>query len=273
MNTNSKSIVNQDLILAARKGLIPVRENARLGGFGNMLRKELGQWWGTRRWWVQTLIWVLILNGISTIVMLNPLSPTEALQEVVQTFLPMSVGIIGIGTVIVVQGAIVGEKQLGTAAWVMSKPASRAGFILAKTLAYAIGFLVTAIFIPSTIFYFTAKSLITQLPVMPFLYGASMVVLGQLFYLSLTLMLGTFYNSRGPITGIGIGFIMTGLLLRSFIPLPIQILTPWPLPDISAGLALETSLPSIWPVPIIATSIWIVVMTAVALWRFGREEF
>ena len=26
------------------------------------------------------------------------------------------------GTVIVVQGAIVGEKQLGTAAWVMSKP-------------------------------------------------------------------------------------------------------------------------------------------------------
>jgi hypothetical protein len=49
--------------------------------------------------------------------------------------------------------------------------------------------------------------------------------------------------------------------------------TPWPLPDVATGLALGTELPSVWPVPIIATVIWIVVMTAVALWRFGREEF
>jgi hypothetical protein len=32
-------------------------------------------------------------------------------------------------------------------------------------------------------------------------------------------------------------------------------------------------LPSIWFVPILVTSIWIIVMLAVALWRFGREEF
>ena len=30
------------------------------------------------------------------------------------------------------QGAIIGEKQLGTAAWVLSKPASRRAFVLAK---------------------------------------------------------------------------------------------------------------------------------------------
>jgi hypothetical protein len=29
----------------------------------------------------------------------------------------------------------------------------------------------------------------------------------------------------------------------------------------------------VWPVPIIAVAVWIVVMTAVALWRFEREEF
>jgi hypothetical protein len=50
MTTESKSVTNQDLILAARQGHVPVRENTRLGGFGNMLRKELGQWWGTRTW-------------------------------------------------------------------------------------------------------------------------------------------------------------------------------------------------------------------------------
>jgi len=275
MTTESKTTVNHDLIVAARQGLIPVREGARLGGFGNMFRKELGQWFGTRTWWVQTLIWVLILDGITTITALTETAtPQEMLAEVVGTFIAVGLGTIGIGTVITVQGAMVGEKQLGTAAWVMSKPASRSAFILAKTLAYAIGYWVTAMIIPAVIFItVTGRFIPLPIAIGPFLIGLALMALGQLFYLSLTLMLGTFFNSRGPIAGIGIGFILTGLLLKSLIPLPIQIVTPWPLPDVASGLALGTELPSVWPVPIFATVIWIVVMTAVALWRFGREEF
>lgn len=275
MTTESKSVVNQELILAARKGLVPVRESARLGGFGNMFRKELGQWWGTRTWWVQTLIWVLILNGISTIVALTEARlPGELLVEVAQTFLPMTIGAVAIGTVIAAQGAIVGEKQLGTAAWVMSKPASRAAFILAKILAHALGVWVTAIIIPSIIFVITVRMLVpAPLALIPFLAGMAIAALAQLFYLTLTLMLGTFTNSRGPIAGIGIGFIMTGLLLKGFIPSQVLIVTPWPLTDVAAGLALGTGLPSIWPVPVLATAFWVVVMTSLALWRFGREEF
>jgi ABC-2 type transport system permease protein len=273
MTTPSKSAVNQDLILAARTGLVPVRESARLGGFGNMLRKELGQWWGTRTWWVQTLIWVLILNGITTIV-----ASTEGrsglLQEVVQTYLGLSVAMVGIGAVIVAQGAIVGEKQLGTAAWVMSKPASRSAFVLAKIVAYALGFGVTAILIPTTIFLITMRAMVPEpIPLVPFLAGVAVAALGQLFYLTLTLMLGTFFNNRGPIAGIGIGFILTGLLLKSLIPMPVLILTPWPLADLAGPLVLGMELPSVWPVPIVATAVWTVVMIAVALWRFGREEF
>jgi ABC-2 type transport system permease protein len=275
MTTPSKSVVNQDLIVAARQGLIPVRESARLGGFGNMLRKELGQWWGTHTWWVQTLIWVLILDGITTITALTETAtPQEMLAEVVGTFIAVGIGTIGIGTIITIQGVIVGEKQLGTAAWVMSKPASRSAFILAKMLAYAIGYWITAMIIPAVIFI-TVTGRFIPLPIAmgPFLVGLALMALGQLFYLSLTLMLGTFFSTRGPIAGIGITIIMTGLLLKSLIPLPVQIVTPWPLPDVASGLALGTELPSVWPVPIIATIIWIAVMTAMALWRFGREEF
>jgi ABC-2 type transport system permease protein len=275
MNSQSKLAVSQELILAARQGLIPVRQRAWLGGFGNMLRKELGQWWGTRTWWVQTLIWVLILNGISTIVALTEgLPPAELLQEVVQTFLPMSVGAVGMGTVIAAQGLIVGEKQLGTAAWVMSKPASRSAFILAKVVANALGFWVTAIIIPSIIFVITVRTVVpVTLDLAPFLVGVGISALSQLFYLTLTIMLGTFFNSRGPIAGIGIGFVMTGLLLKGFIPMQVMIATPWPLPDVAGGLALGMELPSIWPVPVIATAFWIVIMMVAALWRFGREEF
>jgi ABC-2 type transport system permease protein len=275
MTTQSSTTAHQDLILAAREGLISVRESARLGGFGNMLRKELGQWWGTRTWWVQTLIWILILNGVSTIIALTEAgTPAEMLQGILSAFIPMSLLVVSIGTVIMAQGAIVGEKQLGTAAWVMSKPASRAGFVLAKMIAYTIGIWITATIIPSVLFLITMRILVpAPLALMPFLTGVALAALGQLFYLALTLMLGTFFNSRGPIAAIGIGFMLAGSMLRELIPVQILVATPWPLPDVAAGLALGSSLPSIWPIPILATSVWIVVMTGVALWRFEREEF
>jgi len=261
--------------LKEQRPLQPVATGGWRGGFGNLLRKELGQWWGTRTWWVQIVIWVAILNGITTIVMLTESVGPEALrQEVVQTFLSLAAFAIGIGTITAVQGAIVGEKQLGTAAWVMSKPASRSAFILAKTLSYIVGFWITAVLVPTIIFVITTRMLVpAPLSLLSFLPGVALVALSQLFYLTLTLMLGTFFNSRGPIAGIGIAFIMSGLLLKGFFPMEIMMLTPWLLPDIGSNLALGMSLPPLWPVPIVAVSGWIVVMTIVSLWRFSREEF
>jgi len=275
MTTESKSVVNQELILAARKGLIPVRQHTRLGGFGNLLRKELGQWWGTRTWWVQTLICVLILNGITTIVALTEeFTPGEKLQEVVQTFLPMAVIVVGIVVIITAQGAIVGEKELGTAAWAMSKPASRSAFILSKIIGYTVGLSISAILVPATIFYIEMRLLLpSPLPFVPFLAGVALALLSLVFYVVLTLMLGTLFNSRGPVAGIGIAMIMTGMLLKSLIPLEVMLFTPWLFPDLSGALALEMPLPPVWFVPIVAVSCWIIVMTAVALFRFQREEF
>ena len=261
--------------LKEQRPLQPVAAGGWRGGFGNLLRKELGQWWGTRTWWVQIVIWVAILNGISTIVMLTEATPpAETLQEVVGTFLALGAFAIGIGTIITVQGAIVGERELGTAAWVMSKPASRPAFILAKMLSYIVGFWVTGIIIPATIFIISTRNLVpAPLALLTFLPGVALLMLGQLFYLSLTLMLGALFNSRGPIIGIAIAFILSGLLLKGFFPMQIMMLTPWLLPDIGGNLALGMSLPQVWPIPIVAVSSWIVVMTVVSLWRFSREEF
>ena len=274
MTIQSKTTVNQELILAARRGLIPVKDHA-MGGFGNMLRKELGQWWGTRTWWIQLIIWVLILNGVSTIVALTEYGiATEKLQEVVQTFLPMAVGLVAIGTVIAAQGAVVGEKELGTAAWVLSKPASRSAFILAKLVANALNFWITSLIFPATIFFIEMRLLIPMKLSLPlFLGGLAVAILSQLFYNSLTLMLGTLFKSRGPITAIGIGIILTGLLLKSMIPLQIMIATPWVMPDLSAAIALGAPLPVPWFVPIAFVGVEILVMIVIALWRFGKEEF
>jgi len=248
-------------------------------GLTNILRKELGQWWSTKTWLVQVLIWVLLLNGVAAVVMVSEaasgeMTITQQMEEVVATFLQMEMFAVAIGLVVTVQGAIIGEKQLGTAAWVMSKPASRSAFIVAKAVAYIVGFGVTAVIIPSIIFILEAR-LLAPLPLsLPhFLVGLGVVALDLLFYLMLTLMLGAISNSRGLVTGIGVALLIGGLLLKNLFPLEIQAITPWLLPDVGAGLALQRPLPDIWFVPVVASAIWTVLFSIVALWRFGREEF
>lgn len=275
MTTQTKPVLDHDLILAARQGLLPVSERAWLGGFGNMLRKEMSQWWGTKLWWIQTFIWVLIINGVTTVVMLTEsLAPEELMREVMLTFFTLGAAVVAIGTIATVQGAVVGEKELGTAAWVMSKPASRSAFILAKAVAYSAGFWITAIVIPAIVFVLETRFLFsTSISLQTFLAGMALLALSQLFYLMLMLMLGTISSSRGAIIGIGIAIVLIGLMLKGFIPMAVMMITPWPLPDLAGALALGDPLPPNWYIPIAAVSVWIVLMTAVALWRFGREEF
>ena len=41
-----------------------VGNQGRRQGFTNLLSKENRLWWRTSRWWMQTLIWLAIGNGI-----------------------------------------------------------------------------------------------------------------------------------------------------------------------------------------------------------------
>ena len=50
MTVQTHPQVTHDLRLAARQGLLPTRGSGWLAGFGNMLGKELGEWFRTRRW-------------------------------------------------------------------------------------------------------------------------------------------------------------------------------------------------------------------------------
>jgi len=262
-----------------QQSLQPVTAQGWRRGFANLLHKELGQWWSTRRWWVQLLIWLVLLNGITTLMMLdNPaaigFTPAEQAQDIVRSFFMMGAVVTAIGVITTAQGAIVGEKQLGTAAWIMSKPAARPAFILAKTVAHTIGFAVTATALPAIVFYTEAWLVMsTSLAPAPYLAGVALLVLGQLFYLALTLLLGTSFESRGPIAGISLAVLLGGLFFKGILPAAVVMLLPWRLPEISSMMTLGAPLPPNWCVPIIATGCAIVAMIAVAVWRFAREEF
>ena len=125
------------------------------------------------------------------------------------------------------QGAIVGEKQLGTAAWILSKPVSRSAFVLAKFLAYAVSFVILALLLPSAIFYGQSLLLAGRAPELaPFLAAVGIVVIHTLFYLALTLLLGTLFNTRGPISGVAMGVLFAGFLPPNLLPQAAMLVLP-----------------------------------------------
>jgi ABC-2 type transport system permease protein len=240
-------------------------------GFGNLLRKELGQWWGTRQWWIQLLAWVVILNGVAALIMIDPESTAN---EAVQTFLLMGAFVIGVGVVLTVQGAVVGERESGTAAWIMSKPVSPSAFILAKLVAHSLGFLVTAVLVPTLVFAAEAAVLLS----VPLSYGSLalgvvVVALAVVFYVALTLALGTLFRGRGPVAGIGVGMLLMGQFFAGMLPLALVIVTPWLLGDVATSVALGTELEFNGAIPVIATAVTTSALVLAALWRFAREEF
>jgi ABC-2 type transport system permease protein len=99
------------------------------------------------------------------------------------------------------------------------------------------------------------------------------MALNMLFYVSFTLMLGTLFNARGPVSAVGLGFLFGGQIFPNFLPQWVILLFPWKLSELAPALALGQPLPAGWLIPVIATAVWTVVFIAIALWRFSREEF
>lgn len=255
-----------------------VRAPAWRRGFANLLNNEHRLWWSTHKWLVHLLLWLVVLNGLSLLIGLadtyDATNPAPLYDTLVQVFFQVGTLATAVGVVITAQGVIVGEKQLGTAAWVLSKPVARGAFVLAKFVAYAASFLALAIVLPGAIFYGESLLMTGRVPgAAAFLAGIGIMALHTLFYLALTLMLGTLFTSRGPVSGLALGALFAGSLLINLVPPAVLLALPWSLSASAAGLVLGTELPASWPVPVLATALWTVLLLGVALWRFGCEEF
>ncbi len=250
-------------------------------GFANLFRKENEGWWRTRTWLIHSIIWLLLVNGIVFAVLKSPVpsgvdTPPESGTMI---FIIMGGLMTGLGIIIVMQGAILDEKKSGTAAWVLSKPLSRTSFILAKLAANSLASVLIMIVLQGVVAYGLLSAFDKNPPAMvPFLAALALMALHLLFYLTLTLMLGTIFSERGAVLGIPIGLLFGAQFLMQIAPILAQIM-PWTIVIPSGGGSLAVAhmvmlglpLPTI--TPIIATIAWIILFVGIALWRFGREEF
>ena len=276
--------------MSANLNLQKVNEWERLRGFSNLFGKENGSWWGTRRWWINTLLWTTLLCGLTAILLFAPseeaneASAAEIAEAGGLTAYILSLGLsvffefggpmLAIGTVILAQDLIIGEKQSGVAEWLLSKPVVRRSYVLAKLAANALAVLVLLVGLPSALVYGMLSLRIGALYLLaPFLFAIGIMAVHTLFYLTLTLMLGTIFNNRAPILGIALGSVLGGGLLGGFIQ-PLFYITPWMLPKVAwltaTGQAISVELVI---ASLAATALWSLIFVFVALAKFETMEF
>lgn len=252
--------------------LTALRQTGWRAGWSPLMKAGFGAWWRTKEWWIQALLWSGIINGSLAIAIWG--EPDDDL-DVVELYGVMTM-FAAIAVAILMQEAIVGEKRSGTAAWVLSKPASRAAFMASKLVPNAVGVVATMIAIP-TAFVMVQMSLAgLEFSAPRFALGAAVAALNLLFYLTLTLMLGTLFDTAGPVIAIPLAFAF-GQQLLAGIP-GLSSVLPWAL-VVSAGgsessdvAAIITGQPLPAPAAIPIVALACVLFTVVAFAQWHRTE-
>lgn len=244
-----------------------------LSSFRNLVGKENGEWTAGPSLLAHGVIWMLIVAVISAVVafirgeMEPGYTPTDINRAGALMFFVLGSVASVIAVVAKTQGAIIGEKQLGTAAWVLSKPASRRTFVLAKLAVNFRWLLTVTLLFPAVIFY----GLITTISTLPpppllFLGGLAILALGLLFYLALSLLLGTVFQSRGPLAGSVFGFMVAGFMIANYAPW-LTAAFPWLFFQTGFYLVTRGEIPTYGLISIPATALWTVLFVYLALDR------
>jgi len=277
--------------MSANLNLQKVNEWERLRGFSNLFRKENGAWWGTRRWWINTLLWTVLLCGLTAFMlfMQNEQIAKVSSAEIEQAggltayilvlglnvFFEFGVSILAIWTVVLSQDLIIGEREIGVTEWLLSKPVVRRSYVLAKLIANALPVLVLLVGLPSILAYgMLSLRMGAFFPLVPFLSAVGIMVVHTLFYLALTLMLGTICSNRAPILGIALVSVLGGGMLGGFIK-PLFYVTPWILPKVAWMTASgQEAIPAEMRIAsLVATALWSLVFIYVALAKFEKTEY
>jgi ABC-2 type transport system permease protein len=251
---------------------------APAGGFRNLLGRENGEWAAGPSLLAHAVIWILIVAVISAVIAFvrGEMEPGYTPKDINRAGALMFFVLGSVASVIAVvaktQGAIIGEKQLGTAAWVLSKPASRRAFFLAKLVVHFRWLLMVTLLVPALVFYglVTAVSTLPP-PPLPFVGGLAILALGLLFYLALSLLLGTVFESRGPLAGTVFGFMVAGFMIANYAPW-LTAAFPWLFFQSGYYLVTQGQIPGYGLISIPATALWTVLFIFLTLRRFEHAE-
>jgi ABC-2 type transport system permease protein len=270
--------------------LNPAKEWRKMRGFKNLFWKENRGWWGTRRWWVNTMLWLGMLGGLiflmafvvpSILVRVGDPTVAEAggpaafgLEMGKSVFFELGTTALAFGAIVLSLDLVLQEKQTGIMEWLLAKPVARRSYLLAKLAASTLAILVLLIAIPASAAYLLLSLRAGKaLTLTPFLIGVGIMTAHTLFYLCLTLALGTVFNSRPPILGITLVSLMGGSMIAGLVK-PMAYITPWTLAKMASLVNIGQSIPTeLVTAPVIASLIWCVIFILFAIRKLENTEF
>lgn len=251
-----------------------VVEKDWIRGFKNLFKVEFLGWWKGKTFIGMTLLWVGVIDGICALTLIG--DPELDIVAALFFYAIFSSLFPPIAVILILQDSIVGEKRSGTASWILSKPVSRKAFILSKWSANALNIFLSMVLIPGVLAYFIITGLTGIVISFPlFFLGILLVMLNQLFYVSLTLMLGAFKDKPATVAAIPMIFNFAQQFLASipyvvyFLPQAIY-LTP---SGNSIIISLSIGEPVFSWIPVIFTAVCVILFPILGMRRFEKEEF
>jgi ABC-2 type transport system permease protein len=242
-------------------------------GLNNLLNSEFSRW-RTKDWYLMAGIWTAVINfGIFSMTSYAETTIREGLMMMglFAAMFPV------INVIILLQDEIISHKESGTIAWILSKPVSRSSFILSKLIGNFIGVSISMALLPSILAYiqFVVLKGVFLSP-FQFILGIVLISIYLLFFLTLTLMLGTIFKQRGGVIGIplvlafGYTFISSFPLVSLIHPMGMFFPSQDGLP-MFGSLMLGEPIESI--IPLMVTVAMIVIFTIVSIRKFKSEDF
>jgi ABC-2 type transport system permease protein len=250
-------------------------------GLGPMLRKELLEQWRTRRLLVVAVVFMALGIGSPLLARYTPelvkalvgdqfqiVLPPPTAADAVSQFLK-NLGQAGVlSAILLAMGSVAVEKERDTAALLLTKPVSRAAFLLAKLLAIGATLLVGLLLAAIGGYYYTAI-LFEALPPLGWAAMAGLLLLGLFAYASLTFLGSALTRSSLSAAAIGIGALLV-LAVVSALP-TVGPFTPGGLNAPGAALAVGKD-PGGFVGPLLVNLAGIAAIFGVAWIAFRRQE-
>jgi ABC-2 type transport system permease protein len=194
-------------------------------GFGVLLRKELLEQWRTLRLPVIGAVFLLVglispllarftpelveaLGGAQFQIEFPPPTTADAVDQLIKNVSQFGILV----AVLLAMGSVATEKERGTAGLILTKPAGRGAFLVAKLVAIG-GTLAVATFLAAAAAWFYTLVLFEALPVAGFAASALIQWLALMVFAAITFLGSTLTRSALAAAGIGVAaFIAIGVL-------------------------------------------------------------
>jgi ABC-2 type transport system permease protein len=251
--------------------------NRWLAGAPVIFRKELGEWFRTRRFLVSAALTTLMLSSVPMLFFLHEGGLHDGRVDsgypgLLRAWTALSLTLASYLVVALVMGVMVKEEESGTAQWVLTKPVSRVGYVLAKYAATLLVVEIAVVLIPGVFFVGLTGAIesagIRNWNVIGLIAG--LCALNAAVAVAFVFAFSAHLRSTAPIAGIAIAIGFLPLFFFGIVDQKVTSLFPVNMGAIASHAADGEPLRP-WA-PVVVSAVVVLVSPIIASWSINRRQ-